>query len=482
MSSVSSPGIDAKRNEDFSEWYTQVVLKAGLADYAPVKGFIVLRPYGYAIWESIRDILDRRFKETGHQNAFLPVLIPESLLSKEKEHFAGFTPEVFWVTKAGDTDIGERLALRPTSETLAYSVFAKWITSYRDLPLKINFWNSALRAEIKATKPFIRTSEFLWQEGHTVHATEEEAEQEVMMILDIYRDLIENYLAVPSLTGYKSDGEKFVGAKYTTTLEGLMADGRALQMGTSHHLGQNFSKPFEIKYLGKDTKEHFAWQTSWGVSWRLIGALIMVHGDDKGLVLPPQVAPIQVVIVPIHKDKDAKLVKDRAAEIESELKGAGIRAHMDGRDGYTSGWKFNEWEMKGVPLRINIGPRDIEKGQAEFVRRDTKEKIQSERAELVDTANKLLANIQESLLSRARAFLNENTSRPDSYSEFKSIIERRGGFVMAGWCEREECEERIKQDTGANIRVIPFEQKDKPAKCMYCGQESKKAVIFARAY
>ncbi len=482
MSSVSSPGIDAKRNEDFSEWYTQVVLKAGLADYAPVKGFIVLRPYGYAIWESIRDLLDRRFKETGHQNAFLPVLIPESLLSKEKEHFAGFTPEVFWVTKAGDTDIGERLALRPTSETLAYSVFAKWITSYRDLPLKINFWNSALRAEIKATKPFIRTSEFLWQEGHTVHATEEEAEQEVMMILDIYRDLIENYLAVPSLTGYKSDGEKFVGAKYTTTLEGLMADGRALQMGTSHHLGQNFSKPFEIKYLGKDTKEHFAWQTSWGVSWRLIGALIMVHGDDKGLVLPPQVAPIQVVIVPIHKDKDAKLVKDRAAEIESELKRAGIRAHMDGRDEYTSGWKFNEWEMKGVPLRINIGPRDIEKGQAEFVRRDTKEKIQSERAELVDTANKLLANIQESLLSRARAFLNENTSRPDSYSEFKSIIERRGGFVMAGWCEREECEERIKQDTGADIRVIPFEQKDKPAKCIYCGQESKKAVIFARAY
>ncbi|TLY10581.1 MAG: proline--tRNA ligase [Thaumarchaeota archaeon] len=479
---MSSPGIDAKRNEDFSEWYTQVVLKAGLADYAPVKGFIVLRPYGYAIWESIRDILDRRFKETGHQNAFLPVLIPESLLSKEKNHFAGFTPEVFWVTKAGDTDIGERLALRPTSETLAYSVFAKWITSYRDLPLKINFWNSALRAEIKATKPFIRTSEFLWQEGHTVHATEEEAEQEVMMILDIYRDLIENYLAVPSLTGYKSDGEKFVGAKYTTTLEGLMADGRALQMGTSHHLGQNFSKPFEIKYLGKDTKEHFAWQTSWGVSWRLIGALIMVHGDDKGLVLPPQVAPIQVVIVPIHKDKDAKLVKDRAAEIESELKRASIRAYMDGRDGYTSGWKFNEWEMKGVPLRINIGPRDIEKGQAEFVRRDTKEKMQSERAELVDTANKLLANIQESLLSRARAFLNENTSRPDSYSEFKSIIERRGGFVMAGWCEREECEERIKQDTGADIRVIPFEQKDRPAKCIYCGQESMKAVIFARAY
>jgi prolyl-tRNA synthetase len=475
-------GITVKKSEDFSEWYTQIVLKAALADYAPVKGFIVLRPYGYAIWESIRDILDRRFKETGHQNGFLPVLIPESLLSKEEDHFAGFTPEVFWVTKAGDNDIGERLALRPTSETLAYSIFAKWITSYRDLPLKINFWNTALRAEIKATKPFIRTSEFLWQEGHTVHATEEEAEQEVMLILDIYKDLIENYLAVPAITGFKSDSEKFVGAKYTTTLEGLMADGRALQMGTSHHLGQNFSRPFEIKYLGKDTKEHFAWQTSWGVSWRLIGALIMVHGDDKGLVLPPQVAPIQVVIVPIHKDKDAQLVKGKAGEIESELKSAGIRAYMDGRDEYTSGWKFNEWEMKGVPLRINIGSRDIEKGQVEFVRRDTKEKMQGDRAKLVDTTGSLLANIQDSLLARARAFLNKNISSSATYSEFKSIIEGRGGFVMAGWCGREECEKSIKEETGADIRVLPFDQKDKPAKCIYCGQDSKKAAIFARAY
>jgi len=475
-------GITVKKSDDFSEWYTQVVLKAGLADYAPVKGFIVLRPYGYAIWESIRDILDRRFKETGHQNGFLPVLIPESLLSKEEDHFAGFTPEVFWVTKAGDNDIGEKLALRPTSETLAYSIFAKWITSYRDLPLKINFWNTALRAEIKATKPFIRTSEFLWQEGHTVHATEEEAEQEVMLILGIYKELIENYLAVPTMTGYKSDSEKFVGAKYTTTLEGMMADGRALQMGTSHHLGQNFSKPFEIKYLGRDTKEHFAWQTSWGVSWRLIGALIMVHGDDKGLVLPPRVAPVQVVIVPIHKDKDAKLVKDKAGEIERELKNAGIRAYMDGRDEYTSGWKFNEWEMKGVPLRINIGPRDIEKGQVEFVRRDTKEKTQGDRAKLVDTASSLLSKIQDGLLAKARAFLDENISQPASYGEFKSIIESRGGFAMTGWCEREECENSIKEETGADIRVLPFDQKDKPAKCIYCGQDSKKAAIFARAY
>jgi len=487
LSSVSSQpkeaaGITAKKSEDFSEWYTQAVLKAGLADYAPVKGFIVLRPYGYALWESISDILDKKFKDTGHQNGFLPVLIPESLLSKEEEHFAGFTPEVFWVTKAGDKDIGERLALRPTSETLAYSVFAKWITSYRDLPLKINYWNTALRAEIKATKPFIRTSEFLWQEGHTVHATEEEAEQEVMTILDIYKDLIENYLAVPAMTGYKSDKEKFVGAKYTTTIEGLMPDGKALQMGTSHHLAQNFSKPFEIKYLGKDTKEHFAWQTSWGVSWRLIGALIMVHGDDKGLVLPPKVAPIQLVIVPIHKDKDAKMVKEKAGEIESELKKAGIRCHLDGRDEYTSGWKFNEWEMKGVPLRINIGARDIEKGQVEFVRRDTKEKISVDWARLIEASSSILSSIQASLLSKANAFLNENISRPGEYGEFKSTMERKGGFVLAGWCGREDCEDKIKEDTGADIRVLPFDQNKKPEKCIYCGLESKKAAIFARAY
>jgi prolyl-tRNA synthetase len=484
---LSSPpkdtGITIPKDKDFSEWYTQVVLKAGLADYAPVKGFIVLRPYGYAIWESIRDTLDRRFKDTGHQNGFLPVLIPESLLAKEEDHFAGFTPEVFWVTKAGNNDIGDRLALRPTSETLAYSIFAKWITSYRDLPLKINFWNTALRAEIKATKPFIRTSEFLWQEGHTVHATEEEAEQEVMTILDIYRDLIENRLAVPAIRGFKSDKEKFVGAKYTTTLEGLMpVEGKALQMGTSHHLAQNFAKPFEIKYLGKDTKEHFAWQTSWGVSWRLIGALIMVHGDDKGLVLPPKIAPIQVVIVPIFKDKDAQTVKDSAAQIEAELKQAGIRAHMDGRDEYTSGWKFNEWEMKGVPLRINIGPRDIEKGTLEFARRDTKEKISIERASLTKTAAELLSKIQDNLLAKARKFLQENISKPADFNEFKSIVEGRGGFVQAGWCGKLECEEKIKEETGADIRVIPFDQADEPAKCIYCGQESKKVAMFARAY
>lgn len=476
------PGITAKKAQDFSEWYTQVVLNAGLADYAPVKGFIVLRPYGYAIWESIRDVLDKQLKDSGHQNGFLPVLIPESLLAREAHHFAGFRPEVFWVTKAGDNEIGEKLALRPTSETMAYSLFSKWITSYRDLPLKINFWNTALRAEIKATKPFVRTSEFLWQEGHTVHATEEEAEAEVKAILDMYKLLIEDYIAIRTLAGFKSEREKFVGAKYTTTLEAVMADGKALQMGTSHHLAQNFSKPFEIKYLGKDTREHFAWQTSWGVSWRLIGALIMVHGDDKGLVLPPKIAPIQVVIVPIFKDNNAELVKRHASEIELELRQAGIRAHMDGRDEYTSGWKFNEWEMKGVPLRVNIGPRDIEKAQIEFVRRDTKEKSQFERNKMVVATRALLDQIQKNLLQKSDQLLQEKTSRPSDYDEFKSVIEKKGGFAYAGWCGRTECEEKIKEETGADIRVIPFEQGDVPRNCIYCNQPSKSIAIFARAY
>jgi prolyl-tRNA synthetase len=481
-SSPESPGITARKEENFSEWYTQVVLKAGLADYAPVKGFIVLRPYGYAIWESIRDILDKRFKETGHQNGFLPILIPESLLSREEDHFAGFTPEVFWVTKAGENDIGERLALRPTSETLAYSIFSKWITSYRDLPLKINYWNTALRAEIKATKPFIRTSEFLWQEGHTVHATEEEAEKEVSMILEIYREVIEEHIAVPTVRGFKSDKEKFVGAKYTTTLEGMMADGKALQMGTSHHLAQNFSRPFEIKFLGKDTREHLAWQTSWGVSWRLIGALIMVHGDDKGLILPPRIAPIQVVIVPIYRDKDAQAVLEHARKIESEMSHAGLRVHMDGRSEYTSGWKFNEWEMKGVPLRINVGSRDIDKGTIEFVRRDNREKTVAQRSSVIETSNLILEAVQKSLYEKAKVLLQQKTSTPANYVEFKSILEQVGGFVAAGWCGKAECEEKIKEETGADIRVIPFEQKNLPPKCILCGMGAEKVAMFARAY
>ena len=484
MNTVKQSGITVKKNAGFSEWYIQVVLKTGLADYAPVKGFIVLRPYGYSIWESIRSILDKRFKETGHQNGFLPVLIPESLLAREEKHFEGFNPEVFWVTKAGNNELSEKLALRPTSETLAYPMFSKWITSYRDLPMKINYWNSALRAEIKGTKPFVRTSEFLWQEGHTVHATENEAEQEVMLILEIYRELIEDYLAIPLIRGFKSDKEKFVGAKYTMTLEGLMADGKALQMGTSHHLGQNFSKPFEIKYLGRDSEQHLAWQTSWGISWRLIGALIMVHGDDKGLVLPPRIAPIQVVIVPIFRDKDAELVISKTNEIAYDLRKSDIRVHVDQRKEYTAGWKFNEWEIKGVPLRINVGPRDIEKDQAELVRRDISEKSFVKRVNLSESVISILKQIQNNLLFQAKKQLEENTTETANYDTLKSILEMKGGFISAGWCGDQECESKIKEETGADIRVIPFEgQKISESKvCIYCSKPSKIVAIFARAY
>ena len=387
-------GITVKKSDDFSDWYTQCILKSSIADYSPSKGFIILRPYGYTIWEIIRELIDSELKKTGHKNGFLPVLIPESLLTKEKNHFDGFIPEVFWVTKSGDSELGEKLAVRPTSETIAYSMFSKWISSYRDLPLKMNFWNSALRAEIKSTKPLIRNSEFLWQEGHTAHKDEQEAEQEVKMILDIYKNLIEEYLAIPTLSGFKTDKEKFVGAKYTTCLESIMADGKALQMATSHNLGQNFSIPFEIKFLNKETTEQYVWQTSWGISWRVIGALIMVHGDDKGLILPPKISPIQVIIVPIYKDDSKSVVKEKAYELEQKLKDSKIRVQTDDRDEYTSGWKFNDWEMKGVPLRINIGLRDIKDNQVELIRRDTKERFYVKEKELVNQTLSTLEKIQ----------------------------------------------------------------------------------------
>ena len=377
MSELKDIGITTSKEDDFSEWYTQVVTKAGLIDYSPVKGFIVLRPYGYRIWEIIKESLDKKLKESGHQNGFLPILIPESLLSKEKDHFKGFTPEVFWVTKAGDTILPDKLAVRPTSETLAYQIFSKWIMSYRDLPLKINFWNSALRAEIKSTKPFIRNSEFLWQEGHTVHENQQEAEEEVLLILNYYQSLIENFLAIPTLKGIKSEREKFVGALYTNTIESLMPDGKALQMATSHNLGQNFSKPFEIRFLGRDSKQYFAWQTSWGISWRLIGALIMIHGDNKGLILPPKIAPIQVVIVPIFKKKDRDIVIEESKKLYTELNGFDLRIIVDDREEYTAGWKFNDWEIKEVPLRINIGLRDINNNNLEML-----EEIQEKKCRL----------------------------------------------------------------------------------------------------
>jgi len=476
-----SVGITVSKKNDFSEWYTQVVLKAKLADYAPVKGLIVLRPDGYSIWESLKNTFDKKFSQNGIRNGFLPVLIPESLLGKEKKHFAGFNPEVFWVTHSGENEVGDRLALRPTSETLAYTLYSKWIKSWRDLPLKMNFWNTALRAEIKATKPFLRTSEFLWQEGHTVHTTEEEAQKEVFKILEIYKNTVEEELAIPVVIGKKSEKEKFVGAVYTTTMESIMPDGKALQMGTSHFLGQNFSKPFEVKFADKDNVEHFAWQTSWGVSWRLIGAMIMVHGDDKGLVLPPKVAPTQVVIVPIYNsDEDKKQVLEKSDEIKHKLESKSIRIHIDDREELSPGYKFNDWEMKGVPLRIEIGPKDISKQKVVLAKRYNKEKIDLGFDE-IEKIDLILNEIQTNMLESAREEAGQNTLNISDYTEFKEKI-GKGGFFNANWCGKQECEEKIKEETGADIRVIPFDKENKDGKCIYCNEQSTSVPIFARGY
>jgi len=474
-------GITVSKNDNFSEWYTQVVIKAELADYAPVKGLIVLRPDGYSIWESIKESLDKKLKETGHRNGFLPVLIPESLLAKEKEHFEGFNPEVFWVTHSGNSEIGDRLALRPTSETLAYSLFSKWIRSWRDLPLKINFWNSALRAEIKGTKPFLRTSEFLWQEGHTVHATKDEAEKEVADILELYKKTIEEELAVPVVTGKKSEKDKFVGAVYTNTLESLMPDGKALQMGTSHFLGQNFSKPFDVKYLDENNSETFAWQTSWGVSWRLIGGMIMTHGDDKGLVLPPKVAPIQVVIIPIYYSKeDKENVLQKACKIKDSLSNNDIRVHLDDREQLTPGFKFNDWEMRGIPIRIEIGPKDIAKNQIVLARRHNQTKISLDIDGLTEKTLSELKNIQKEMFDAAKKILDERVVRVSEYQQFKKELEN-GKMIDCSWCGNQTCEDKIKEETGADLRVIPSDN-TKAETCIYCKNSGTTNVLFARGY
>ena len=474
-------GITVSKSENFSEWYTQVVIKTELVDYAPVKGLIVLRPDGYSIWESIKESLDKKLKETGHRNGFLPVLIPESLLAKEKEHFEGFNPEVFWVTHSGTSEIGDRLALRPTSETLAYSLFSKWIRSWRDLPLKINFWNSALRAEIKGTKPFLRTSEFLWQEGHTVHATKDEAEKEVADILELYKKTIEEELAVPVVTGKKSEKDKFVGAVYTNTLESLMPDGKALQMGTSHFLGQNFSKPFDVKYLDENNTEIFAWQTSWGVSWRLIGGMIMTHGDDKGLVLPPKVAPIQVVIIPIYYSKeDKENVLQKACQIKDSLSNNDIRVHLDDREQMTPGFKFNDWEMKGIPIRIEIGPKDIAKNQIVLARRHNQTKISLDIDGLTEKTLSELKNIQKEMFDAAKKILDERVVRVSEYQQFKKELEN-GKMIDCSWCGNQTCEDKIKEETGADLRVIPSDN-TKAETCIYCKNSGITNVLFARGY
>lgn len=474
-------GITVKKDKNFSEWYTQVVLKSGLTDYGPIQGSIAFRETAFEIWESIQGFFNEQIKKTGHKNAYLPLLIPEKLLKKEAEHFEGFVPEVYWVTHAGDNELNERLAIRPTSETIVYHFYSKWIRSWRDLPVLLNFWNNVLRAEIKSTKPFIRTSEFLWQEGHTAHETKEEADKEVMYILSIYQQLMEKLLAIPVLTGSKTEREKFAGAFYTTTLEAMMPDGKALQMGTSHNLGQNFSKPFEVTFLDNKGQSRFAWTTSWGISTRLIGALVMVHGDDKGLVLPPMVAPNQLVIIPIYYEKSERTaVLKKSKDVAAKLSKI-YRVIIDDRESYTPGWKFNEWEMKGVPVRIEIGPKDLKKKQMVVVRRDTNEKIEIKEKELNRKLRQILTNIQSNLFKKAKEFLKNNTHRVETYDEFKkSII--KGGFVRAVWCGDEKCEEEIKEETTATIRIIPFKKEKIFGACVHCNKKGKHVVYFAKAY
>jgi len=480
---MSDMGITVKKSENFSEWYTQVVLKSGLADYAPIKGCMVFRENSYGIWEKIQEIFNKKIKEKGHRNVYFPTFIPESFLKREAEHFEGFVPECAWVTIGGSSQLEERLAIRPTSETIIYAMYAKWIRSWRDLPVKLNQWCNIVRWETKATKLFLRTREFLWQEGHTAHATKGEADQEVMEILSIYKDLVENYLAVPVLVGKKTENEKFAGALYTTALEALMPDRKVLQMGTSHNLGQNFSKVFEIKFIGEDEKEHYVWQTSWGVSTRMIGAVTMVHGDDKGLVLPPKIASVQAVIIPIlYKDVDKESILRKAREISEKLQKNGVSVVLDERLEYTPGWKFNEWELKGVPIRMEIGPKDVKQKQVTVARRDTLERLAVKEEKIVDAVTELLEEIQKNLFSRAKKFLEDHITTVKTYGEFKEAMRKQGGFIRACWCSSPTCEEKIKEETGATIRLIPFEKEETFSNCIYCGGEAKQVVYFGRAY
>ncbi len=467
------------KTEDFSQWYVDVILKAELADYSPVRGCMVIRPYGYTLWENMQQLLDRRFKATGHKNAYFPLFIPESLLQKEAEHVEGFAPEVAWVTHGGQEELTERLAIRPTSETIICNMYSKWIKSWRDLPVLINQWCNVVRWE-KSTKPFLRTAEFLWQEGHTVHRTQEEAEEETLRMLEVYRDFVEADLSLPVIKGKKSDNEKFAGASKTYTIEALMSDGRALQAGTSHNLGQHFSKAYDITYLDQDGKLKYVWQTSWGVTTRLIGAIIMVHGDDRGLKLPPNVAPTQAVIVPIP-GKQTEMVSNKVSEIYSNLKDE-IRIELDDRDEYTPGWKFNEWEMKGVPVRIEVGPRDIQKRQVVLVRRDTGEKSAVSELELLPRLKTLLDEIQENMFNQAKKFMQKNIREVNNFDEFKQVIDEKRGFIKAHWCGSIECEKNAKEQTGATLRCIPFSEESSPGRCIVCNKESDTVVYFAKAY
>jgi prolyl-tRNA synthetase len=470
------------QSQDFGRWYIDVVRRAELADYSPVKGCMVIRPYGYAMWELIQQGLDKRFKATGHVNAYFPLLIPEGLLMREAEHVEGFAPQVAWVTHGGTEKLEERLVIRPTSETIIGTMYAKWIQSWRDLPILINQWANVVRWE-KVTRLFLRTTEFLWQEGHTAHETAEEAQEETLRMLGVYKDFAESELAMPVMDGQKTESEKFAGADRTYSIEALMRDGRALQAGTSHNLGQNFSKSYEIKFQARDKSVQYVHTTSWGVSTRLIGGVIMVHGDDGGLILPPKIAPYQVVIVPIPRGNWKETVLPKAKSIQADLVARGIRVFLDDRDSQTPGWKFNEWELRGVPLRLEIGPKDLEKSQVVLARRDTREKSFTPMDGLAPAVEELLNTIQQALFDRAMKFREEHTSATDSYDEFKGIMDGRPGFVVSPWCGSAECEAAIKAETQATIRNIPFASEPATGKsCLKCGSPATVHAWFAKSY
>ncbi|HEY8346311.1 MAG TPA: proline--tRNA ligase [Symbiobacteriaceae bacterium] len=472
---------------DFSRWYLDTIQKADLMDYSPVRGCIVFKPDGYELWERIQAGLDKRFKETGHRNAYFPMLIPESFFQKEKEHVEGFNPELPWVTEAGGEKLEERLALRPTSETIIGHMFSQWIQSYRDLPILINQWANVFRWE-KRTLPFLRTAEFLWQEGHTAHATEEEAREETLRMLEIYREFVETEMAIPVWKGQKTPSERFAGAVETYSIEAMMKDGKALQAGTSHYLGQNFAKGFNIRFLDKDNQLKYVHTTSWGVSTRLIGALIMVHGDDRGLALPPRMAPVQVIMIPVGPPKLRDRVMARFDPLMEDLKAAGIRVKADLRE-ETPGWKFNEWEMRGVPLRVELGPRDVENNQCILVRRDTGEKLPVSLDQAVSTVQSLLEEIQVNMFRMAKDFRDRNSHLDlESLEDLKAHIarceaERRlAGWVLGGWCGDDACEAKVKEETKFTARNIPFDPPVRKQRCITCGREAKHTVWYARAY
>ena len=464
--------------ENFAKWYTDIVIKADLADYTDTKGCIAIKPYGYAIWENIQKYADKQFKKSGVKNIYLPVLIPESLLNKEQDHVEGFAPEVAWVTIGGQEVLEERLCIRPTSETMFSTLYSKWTKSWRDLPMVYNQWCNVLRWE-KETRPFLRSREFLWQEGHTVHSTPEEAKERTIQMLNIYADIIENLLAIPVIKGKKTEKEKFAGAEETYTVETLMHDGRALQAGTSHYFGQNFAKPFNIKFNNKEGKEEYAYQTSWGISTRLIGATIMAHGDNRGLKLPPKVAPIQAVIIPISMQK--KGVKEKAEELRNILEEK-YRIECDTRENYTPGYKFNEWEMKGVPVRIEIGPKDIENGECILVRRDTLQKITVKLEKIETKLGEILENIQKNMYNECRKNMEKRTSIANNLEEFIEKININQGFIKTMWCGKQECEDKIKDLTGAHSRCMPFEQEQIGKKCVCCGAPAKIYMVWGRQY